>query len=403
MKKSPFASRAAFFAATSLVGLMASPALAQNLVVDGSLCVGLDCPASPSFGSDTIRMQENNTRIHFDDTSASGSFPRNDWEIRANDSTNGGASYLAFVDRTSGRTVFSVAAAAPTNALIVDSQGDVGIGTSTPSTRIHAIKGDSPTMRLQQDASSGFTAQTWDVAGNETNFFIRDATNGSTLPFRIRPGASSNSLYVDDTDDIGMGTNSPTASLHVMRSGANEATALIESGTADASFVLEQAGTTAAQWEFRNQASSGRLNVGLVGGNTPLKIDSAAANNLLKLGTNSNVNAVVVTGELLVNNILMNVPDYVFEPGYSLPSLFEIEAFIDQNGHLPGVPSAKDVASAGALNMTQMQLAQLEKIEELTLHSIAQQKTIVAQETALTAQEDRIARLETMMRGLADQ
>ena len=297
MKKSLFASRAAFFAATSLVGLMASPALAQNLVVDGSLCVGLDCPASPSFGSDTIRMQENNTRIHFDDTSASGSFPRNDWEIRANDSTNGGASYLAFVDRTSGRTVFSVAAAAPTNALIVDSQGDVGIGTSTPSTRIHAIKGDSPTMRLQQDASSGFTAQTWDVAGNETNFFIRDATNGSTLPFRIRPGASSNSLYVDDTDDIGMGTNSPAASLHVMRSGANEATALIESGTADASFVLEQAGTTAAQWEFRNQASSGRLNVGLVGGNTPLKIDSAAANNLLKLGTNSNVNAMVVTGE----------------------------------------------------------------------------------------------------------
>ena len=71
-------------------------------------------------------------------------------------------------------------------------------------------------MRLEQDGSSGFTPQTWDLAGNEANFFIRDASNGSTLPFRVFPGAPSNALIVEaSTGDVGMGTTSPLGALHV--------------------------------------------------------------------------------------------------------------------------------------------------------------------------------------------
>jgi hypothetical protein len=44
-------------------------------------------------------------------------------------------------------------------------------------------------MRLEQDDSSGFGAQSWDMAGNEANFFICDVTNGNTLPFTIEPGS----------------------------------------------------------------------------------------------------------------------------------------------------------------------------------------------------------------------
>ena len=99
--------------------LMAATAQAQNLVVDGSLCVGFDCPVAPAFGSDTIRLQENNLRIHFDDTSIAASFPSNDWRIVTNESGNGGASYFAIEDSTAARQVFRVTAAAPTNALKV--------------------------------------------------------------------------------------------------------------------------------------------------------------------------------------------------------------------------------------------------------------------------------------------
>ena len=90
----------------------------------------------------------------------------------------------------------------------------------------------------------------------------------------------------------------------------------------------------------------------------------------------------------------MNVPDYVFEPGYKLKTLAEVDQFIAENGHLPGVPSAADVAATG-LDMTRMQLAQLEKIEELTLHSISQDKQ-------LSAQQEEIAQLRAMVETLVE-
>lgn len=53
---------------------------------------------------------------------------------------------------------------------------------------------DTPGLRLEQTNGGGFTAQTWDVAGNEANFFVRDLTGGSRLPLRIRPGAQTSLL-----------------------------------------------------------------------------------------------------------------------------------------------------------------------------------------------------------------
>ena len=69
------------------------------------------------------------------------------------------------------------------------SAGRIGFGTATPVLDLHVVSGNTPALRLEQDGSSGFTAQTWDVAGNEAVFFIRDVTSGSRLPFKIQPGA----------------------------------------------------------------------------------------------------------------------------------------------------------------------------------------------------------------------
>jgi hypothetical protein len=62
--------------------------------------------------------------------------------------------------------------------------------------------GDTPGINLVQTADSGFTAQTWDVAGNEANFFIRDVTGGSRLPFRIRPGAPTGGIDIQATGEV---------------------------------------------------------------------------------------------------------------------------------------------------------------------------------------------------------
>ena len=65
-----------------------------------------------------------------------------------------------------------------------------------------------------------------------------------------------------------------------------------------------------------------------------------------------------------------NWPDYVFEPGYNLPSLQSVEAFIKANKHLPDVPTVQEVATNG-IDLGENQTVLLKKTEELTLYVIA--------------------------------
>ncbi|WP_351009437.1 tail fiber domain-containing protein [Shewanella sp. S1-58-MNA-CIBAN-0166] len=223
------------------VNLYADQQILDDLVVDGSACIGQDCVNGESFGFDTLRLKENNLRIKFQDTSNSSSFPTNDWQLTANDATNGGANKFSLDDIDGGKTPFTIMAGAKNNALFVASNGKIGLGTSLPVVEMHVVDGDSPTMRLEQDGSSGFTPQTWDVAGNETNFFIRDVTNGSKLPFKIRPNAPTNSLYIDTDGDIGLGTASPDAQLHVIDSTSTNlstSSVLVENTNAARNSVL---------------------------------------------------------------------------------------------------------------------------------------------------------------------
>ena len=190
--------------------------IANDLVVQGSNCVGLDCTTGESFGSDTIRLKENNLRIHFQDTSSTGAFPSNDWRIIANDSNNGGLNYLGIEDSNTGRMPFRVEAGADANNLYVEADGDVGIKTANPVVDLHIVEGNTPTLRLEQDGSDGFTPQIWDVAGNEVNFFVRDVTNGSKLSFRIEPNTPQDTLYLDSTGNVGIGKSNPDAKVHVL-------------------------------------------------------------------------------------------------------------------------------------------------------------------------------------------
>ena len=210
----------------------------DDLIVDGSACVGLDCVNGESFGFDTLRLKENNLRIKFQDTSSSASFPGNDWQITANDSSNGGANKFSIDDIDGGKTPFTILAGAPNNSLYVNASGNIGIGNGSPVVEAHITDGDSPTLRLEQDGSSGFTPQTWDIAGNETNFFVRDVTNGSQLPFKIVPGADHNALYINSNNNIGMGTASPSNALHIRRTDATAGITVEEASSTNGNRTL---------------------------------------------------------------------------------------------------------------------------------------------------------------------
>ena len=335
----------------------------DDLIVDGSACIGLDCVNGESFGSDVARLKEVRVRLHLQDTSASPGFPANDWRLTANDTTSGGDNYLAIDDATAGTSPFRVQAGAPDHSLYVSSLGRIGLGTSTPTRSVHAISGDTPALRLQQDGSGGFGSQSWDVAGNETNFFIGDP-GSSTLPFRLFPGAPTSSLVIGDTGFIGLSQVSPTANLHVNDASAAAAarTVMKISNNGGVRVELEDRSSGANQrWFVRNQAARFQIVDEVTADGDEMALD--ADGNLTILGT-------------LTAGGGSTFPDYVFDDDYELLELAELETFIDREGHLPGIPSAAEVEARGGHDMTELQLRLLEKVEELTLYTLAQQRAI---------------------------
>ena len=345
---------------------MADQVILDDLIVDGSGCVGFDCVNGESFGFDTLRLKENNLRIHFEDTSSTGSFPSNDWRIAINDSSNGGANYFAIQDATNSRTPFTIEANAPANALYVEDYGRIGLGTAIPYVELHIVDGDSPTVRLDQDGSSGWAPQRWDICGNETNFFIRDVTNGSKLCFRIQPNTPSNTLCMRSSGNVGIGTWSPDANLHVQATSTGPVNSIhLENTAGPARLVLENKAisnteTEAAKWVFN---SNGTLRLSAYGGNPTAEFVLDASGNLTLTGS-------LTTGSSTV------YPDYVFEDDYELMSLPDLHNFIKREGHLPNIATAEEIEKEGGINMTDLQIKLLEKVEELTLYTLNQQKMI---------------------------
>lgn len=366
--------------ATAMLAL-ASPAMADfvildDLIVDGSACIGFDCVNGESFGFDTIRLKENNLRIKFQDTSSTSSFPTTDWTLVANDSANGGQNKFSVLDSSTNRTIVTFEGNAPSNSLYVDDGGRVGFGTAIPVADLHIKTGNTPTLRLEQDGTSGFSPQTFDVAANEANFFVRDATNGSTLPFRIRPGANSNVIYIDTDSEVAINHTNPEAPLHIEGNLDDGQPHMIIETTRDnggrAELWFEDTDTTVDNDALRLQLSGDTFNISFNGtGGSEFQIAKSGIVRVLR------GDLEVPNGDVIVGGTTLNVPDYVFAPEYDLMPLAEVGAFIAENSHLPNVPSAGEI-NAGALNMTQMQMTLLKKVEELTLYTLDQEARIEA-------------------------
>jgi len=375
--------------AVGVTSASADQVILDDLIVDGSQCVGQDCVNGENFGFDTIRLKENNLRIKFEDTSSSGSFPSNDWQITANDSSNGGANKFSIDDVDNGRTPFTIEANAPSNSLYVDDGGRVGFGTSTPAVDLHAVSGNTPTLRLEQNGSSGFTAQTWDVAGNEANFFVRDVTNGSALPFRIEPSSPSNSVYIDSTGNVGLGTTSPDSNLDVEDSNGP-------------GFRLTNTGTGGGFWDVFVNANTSRFNVEFSDGNIPFKIDDGANDNLLQVGVGA-ADRVTINGTVFVGTSQVH-PDYVFEPDFALESIEEHAAFMWERKHLPALPPASGDDATAPVELISHQFGILEELEKAHIY-IEQLNTTIKSLTAESARKDgdievleqRLARLEARL------
>ena len=331
----------------------------DDLIVDGSACIGFDCVNGESFGFDTIRLKENNLRIKFQDTSVAASFPSTDWQLIANDSANGGANKFTIQDFSANRNIFTVEANAPNNSLYVDDGGRIGIRTSTPVAEIHVKSGDTPTLRLEQDGSSGFAPQTWDVAGNETSFFIRDASNGSTLPFRIRPGAASQSLVIDENSEVGIGTLSPDADFEIERIGAD----ILVNDTTVASgnrTLMKLSNNGPVTFSYENRADGTTWNMNALNGGFAISLSGSGINEFF-VNENGDIEApqgtvIASSSRTVKRNIQPVDPSDVLARVLDLPvHTWEYDKAEAQPTHLG--PMAEDFYAAFGLGSNERSIA----------------------------------------------
>lgn len=109
--------------------------------------------------------------------------------------------------------------------------------------------------------------------------------------------------------------------------------------------------------------------------------DGITYNGNVGIGTSSPDAPLTVKGQIHTHEVLVDaeasvVPDYVFFKDYNLKTLSEVEEFIEENGHLPNFKSAEEFAKDG-IELKKFNLKLLEKIEELTLYILQQEKRII--------------------------
>lgn len=251
--------------------------------------------------------------------------------------------------------------------------GNVGIGTLNPISKLQLYATDSPSVltgQLQIGGSNNVLNDIYLSIGTNKNneyAFIAAAKGGvGQVPLAIM-------------SNVGIGTTAPQALLDLNRAMGS-----------DVSIRLSQPGS--ANWDIKNTATSGLFTIG-AGGASFFNIDRMNGN--VGIGTTTPTEKLTVNGKIVAEEItvIVNVlPDYVFQKyytgksilkaDYQLPTLAEVESFTKENHHLPNVPSAAEVKEKG-LQLGEMSNLLLQKIEELTLYIIEQNKRIDLLETKL--------------------
>lgn len=166
---------------------------------------------------------------------------------------------------------------------------------------------------------------------------------------------------------VGINTTSPQARLHIKGGGADNTTSSL-----------------------------------LVNNNANAEVFRILDNGYVGIGTASPQSTLAVNGNITTLRITATPngwPDYVFAPDYPLPSLPQVEEYINRNKHLPDVVSAKEVKNNG-VDLGKNQAMLLKKVEELTLYLIEQHKQLEKLEAQNQQLQARSQKLETQLHSL---
>ncbi len=255
------------------------------------------------------------------------------------------------------------------------SNGRLGIGTSNPLSQVHmtgelTLQNSNPVIQMKN-------------ATGDDKAFIQTISNdmligtnniNTTGNFIVRTNGA-NRLTVTPQGFVGIGTT-PQWPLHL--EGGNSAVSMLINNSGSNDFILLRRGD-----EFIGNIScnnSNDLQIGALNRNILLSAGGANqvfihSNGHVGIGTNyTHVDyRLAVLGKIICTDIgtipFSDWPDYVFNKTYKLKPLNQVEKFIQNNHHLPNIPSSKEIEQKG-IQLGDMQKRMMEKIEELTLYII---------------------------------
>ena len=272
-------------------------------------------------------------------------------QIQVSDSVDGGLRIFNSDPSANNEALFRIDANVnKPNTLRVQRDGKVGIGTANPATQLE-VAGN---IRI----SNGWRGL--QLVNDDQRYDLIVGSSTSDNRFGIWDDTQSEyRMYINGDGNVGIGTTAPITSLHVRAGSSGYSSTNLEGlfvenqGVSNSSFVFQTA--TAGGGKSFVVTNAGNVGIGTLTVTYPLTVN----------GTIRSKKVIVDTGW----------SDFVFEDDYSLMPLQSLAKFIEKNNHLPEMPTAKEVEANG-ISLGDMDAKLLQKIEELTLYTIEQQKMI---------------------------
>ncbi|SFT96850.1 hypothetical protein SAMN04489724_3044 [Algoriphagus locisalis] len=217
-----------------------------------------------------------------------------------------------------------------------------------------------------------------------------DPGGATTLNLQARHNSATwkDAIVINSQGYVGFGLNPSTYPFHFKFASANRARFEFITNTID---LVSYAPSTNDYGNSAGVFMSGQDGLIMTGQGNNLRFITNNGSYLERMRILPNGNVGINTKNpaytLSVNGIIgaqeVNVTttgwaDYVFKPEYHLMPLSELESFIEKNGHLPNVPTEREVIENG-VNLAEMNVKLLEKVEELTLYIIRLEKSLKSQ------------------------
>ncbi|MBI4932013.1 MAG: hypothetical protein HY841_14740 [Bacteroidetes bacterium] len=305
------------------------------------------------------------------------------------------ATYMRFVTNGQPIRFYSDGNPISNNALVsIESNGNVGIGTTSPTEKLHIqngsiyIDGEGQGLIVNEGGHKrvglmkypGHEAGIWRAAGQDFEIGRLDV---SALPGT--PTTFTTDMYVAGDGNVGIGTNNPQSKLDILNGSINIIGDPNQNAFwTSASWIPILKAPLGSVWRTTTPMMIGSQSYYLGFGMTsPGWYWSAASRDdyqggpwyvmsLLGSGAAPTGWVLTVDGQV-VTRVLDVAPDYVFEKEYDLMPLSELEKYKDKYKHLPEVPSGKELNKNG-VSVGEMSITLLKKVEELTLYMIELEK-----------------------------